>query len=303
MLPSPLWKVCSTGHLFTDYSEWLDARDYDVDGAQAPTINSRRPRLAGEGIEHGTFFRSSGRPQLLQMGLGPAWNLSLAMCPGGIDVSPLDLDMLQDTDLTHAATYTATYCGSLAQRQSESIRPVRALSARLWPTSLHLQKAMRPQVYKISKDFHVPFHAIAIVLIFWPDCSPPDVARCGTFLLWPLGAHPSASTSRTARLLVPGEPPQRRRESDGIVGVESSDKPDVLLGGVLLSTPREARPATSRQRMSSTRSTEKGVGWPWSASKFHKAQAIRKPSMTARNSGARNSETLDICTAVQALET
>ena len=41
------------------FREWLDARDYDVDGVQAPIISTRiprGPRLGGAGTHHGTFF-------------------------------------------------------------------------------------------------------------------------------------------------------------------------------------------------------------------------------------------------------
>ena len=111
------------GPPFTDDREWLDAQDYDVDGAQATTISTRKPRgprLAGEGMKHGTLFSSGGPPQLLQLGLDPeqhlpvSGNLSLATGSGGIDVFLPDQDMPQDFDLTHAATETATHLGSLA---------------------------------------------------------------------------------------------------------------------------------------------------------------------------------------------
>ena len=89
-----------------------------------------------------------------------AWNLSLA----------LDEDMPQDIDLTFAATYTAARRGSLAERRSESIRPVRALSP--------------PCIY---------------------SC-PTARSRCATLQNSPIMASwkaPSAPTCRTARILVP----------------------------------------------------------------------------------------------------
>ena len=55
MLLSQLWKIWSTGHLFTDSGEWLDTQDNDVDGTQAPIISTgmpRGPRLASEGPQH-----------------------------------------------------------------------------------------------------------------------------------------------------------------------------------------------------------------------------------------------------------
>ena len=67
------------------------------DGAQAPMISSRLPRgprLAG--IHHITFYSPGGTPQLSKVSLDPenhfaaAWNLSLVMGPGGINVVPLD---------------------------------------------------------------------------------------------------------------------------------------------------------------------------------------------------------------------
>ena len=88
-----------------------------------------------------------------------------------------------------------------------TFRPVRALLARLWPTSLHLQKAMHPQS---------TFLAVAILLVFWPDCSLPMRHVCRVFQLRPLGTHPSAPTCLTARFLVLRKRPQG---SDGIVGL------------------------------------------------------------------------------------
>ena len=156
-----------------------------MDGAQAPIISSRMSRgrrLASERLHHGTFFSSGDPPQLLQVGLDPdehiaaAWNLSLAMGPGGFDVFFLDHDMPQDTDLTCSATNTATHRGSLAQRRSESIRPVRTLPARLWPTTLHQQKAMHPAGPQSFQRFPRCLLGSCDPLYLWSDCLLP--MRC-----------------------------------------------------------------------------------------------------------------------------
>ena len=85
----------------------------------------RGPRLAGEGVQHGTLFRSGGPPQLLQVGLGSdehfaaARHLSLVMSPRGIDIFPLEQEIPHNTD------NTASHRGSVAQKALEkySSRP------------------------------------------------------------------------------------------------------------------------------------------------------------------------------------
>ena len=79
----------------------------------------------------------------------------------------------------------------------------------------------------------------------------PDALHCRVLQLRPLGTHPSALSCRPPGFLFKESLLKRRRQSAGIVGV---DKTNVVLGGVL-------------QRMSSTRSTGKGVGWQWSAAR------------------------------------
>ena len=123
----------------------------------------RGPRLATEGVQHGTFFSSGGPPQLLQICLGPDEHLVLVLSPRGIDIFPLDQEMPQGTDLTHAATYTATHRDSGAVAL-ESMRLVWALLAKQWPTALHLQKR---QCARGSR--WIP--AVAILLVLWTDCS------------------------------------------------------------------------------------------------------------------------------------
>ena len=165
-------------------------------------------------------FSSGGPPHPVQMGLVPdehfaaAWNLSLAMGPGRIDVFPLD-----QQDLAHAAAYTATHRGSLAQRPSGSICPVRALWPRLWPTTLHLQKAMHPHVHRVSRGLHVALPGSCDPPCLLAQLLAPGALRCRIIQVRPVGTNPSASTSRPASILVPGELPQRRCQSDGVVGV------------------------------------------------------------------------------------
>ena len=71
----------------------------------------------------------------------------------------------------------------------------------------------------------------------------PSALRCKVLKLRLLGTHPSAPTCRSARFLVPGQPPQTHRQGDGIVGVESSDKSNAVSGGVM----RERHPGRRHQ--------------------------------------------------------
>ena len=136
-----------------------------------------------------------------------------------------------------------------------------ALSARLWPTSLHLQKAVHPQICKVSKDFHVSFLAVAILLIFWPCCLFP-VRHVGGFSI-------SGLLERTRVL--------RPVASQGFLSQESSLKDAAKVVKLLVSkvptnqTPllaescekdiqKKASPATSLPKVSSNRSMIKGVG-------------------------------------------
>ena len=178
-------------------------------------------------------------PQLFQVNLGPAdhfaaaWNLYLGVGPSRIEVSPIDHSMPQDADVTYAATFSATQRDSLAQRRSDSTHRVHALSAGLWPATLHLQKALHPQVCSVSSDFHVTFLAVSILLI-------PGAPSCRILQLRPLGTDPSA-TSVAESFLLTRKPPERRCQSDGVVGVEGDDKIDAVLGRILGERHQERR--------------------------------------------------------------
>ena len=131
------------------------------------TLDSKKPTNYTCHVEHPSSERLQGGNLVPEEHFAAAWNLSLSMGPCRIEFFPLDQDMPRDTDLTYFATYTAT-----AQRRSESIRPLRALSARRCPTSLHLRKAMRPRAHRISKDMHV---TLLRLLETYPELHLPQV--------------------------------------------------------------------------------------------------------------------------------
>ena len=219
--------------------------------------------------------------------------LSLAMGPG-VDVFPLDQDMPQDTGLTHAATYTGPHRAFLAQRRSESIRPVRALSARQWPTSLHVQKVMHPHVYKVSTNFHIgcgsSYHLARLLA--------PDALRCGILHLRPLGTHPSPVGQSLRKESCLRKLPQRRGRSDGVVGGKFRQTRRLFWRSLARKTSREASSAkdeldrkhgTGRWLAMERLEISQGTG---------DSRAIGDGAKLGHASGAGHSETLDFCTAV-----
>ena len=72
--------------------------------------------------------------------------------------------------------------------------------------------------YRVSRDFHIAFLTVAILLVFWTDCSL--TVGCGILQFRLL--------ERTRALHLA---PQGRHSQ--IVGVENADKPDLVFGGSL----------------------------------------------------------------------
>ena len=69
-----------------------------------------------------------------------------------------------------------------------------------------------------------------------PSFGPNARTRCSALQDTPIADSlnvPECSDQWPARILVPGELPPMRCQSDVIVGVENSDNPDVVFGGVL----------------------------------------------------------------------
>ena len=176
----PLVGILVFAPLFTDFREWLNAESYDVRknrGSVLPYPEDQDSPVEECSMELSSAPvapRSFGKWVSAQMThFVAAWLLALVMGPRAILVFPLDQDMPQGSGVTYAATFSATYRGSLVQQLSKSLRLVRALLGKLWPAALYLQKAMHPWVYRISRYVHVAFLTVAILLVFWTDCLLP----------------------------------------------------------------------------------------------------------------------------------
>ena len=179
-----------------------------------------------------------------------------------------------DVDGTHEPTINSRTINSRTPRRprptSERIQLETFLSSGGPPQLLQTSWPMGIGAFSLDQDVHQGFPRC-----FPGGCDPPyllaqllapDALRCKILQL--------------RRVIRPVAPPaffsQESLLKDTARAVSKVPTHPTSILAESCETSKEAWPATSVQRMNSTRSTEKDAVWPWSAFE----QAIREPSMT-----------------------